>query len=269
MGAALGVTTMKIFYIGGCFRSGTTLMRLCLDSHPAITVYDEGFSRRFLKSRELEVERDAPKDALAIGFKVPRLTEQIATLDAAILPPLAEKSVVVGMVRNPLQVVASMKRLNPKLAPLLDGGFGFPDMAVIEAMFPDQAKLLAERKAKSNPEIHEAIRSGLLWRFKTSALVNSTLDKLLVNYDDLVTKPAEVLTTVLAKLEVPWDAQVLRHQTVEHDECNIGGNGLGYGMINPKRAIDLNSLALYKKLLSADEQKAVLSVTEDLFESLF
>src|SRR6516225_834096 len=61
------------FFILGCQRTGTTLLRLILESHPDVFCYDETKAYAVLQGL---VHDDSPRTRLK-GFKIPRWTEQM------------------------------------------------------------------------------------------------------------------------------------------------------------------------------------------------
>src|SRR5450432_804888 len=61
------------FFILGCQRTGTTLIRLILDAHPEVFCYDELKGYAALQKC---VQENLPHVRL-IGFKIPRWTEQL------------------------------------------------------------------------------------------------------------------------------------------------------------------------------------------------
>jgi hypothetical protein len=60
-------------FITGCQRSGTTMLRLVLECHSGIFCFDEPQSYRVLTSPE----HDGPAATDLVGFKIPRLAEQL------------------------------------------------------------------------------------------------------------------------------------------------------------------------------------------------
>ena len=61
------------FFIAGCQRSGTTLMRLILECHDQVSCFDELRSYGALAERPLLQDLAGRK----VGFKIPRWTEQL------------------------------------------------------------------------------------------------------------------------------------------------------------------------------------------------
>src|SRR6186713_2185314 len=101
------------FFITGCQRSGTTMMRLVLECHSGITCFDETRSYRALATRE----HDGPAAAGLVGFKIPRLAEQLDQPRAFDLglddPPQGfyRGQNALFLVRDYRDVVASMLKL--------------------------------------------------------------------------------------------------------------------------------------------------------------
>jgi hypothetical protein len=61
------------FFIVGCQRTGTTLLRLILETHPDVFCYDELNGYAVLQTSPVE----NPSLARLVGFKIPRWTEQL------------------------------------------------------------------------------------------------------------------------------------------------------------------------------------------------
>jgi hypothetical protein len=64
---------MERFFILGCQRTGTTLLRLILEAHPDIVCYDEMKGYVMLQNSVVE----NLSTARLVGFKLPRWTEQL------------------------------------------------------------------------------------------------------------------------------------------------------------------------------------------------
>ena len=66
-------STQERFFMLGCQRTGTTLLRIILEAHPDVFCYDELKGYAVLQKRYIE---DLP-DVKLIEFKIPRWTEQL------------------------------------------------------------------------------------------------------------------------------------------------------------------------------------------------
>src|ERR1019366_1943188 len=101
------------FFITGCQRSGTTLLRLVLECHPDVFSFDESDAYRVLASRSFET----PIGQRLVGFKVPRWAEQ---LDAVILgdfglpyeaQQIYDRQKILFLVRDYRDAMSSMMKL--------------------------------------------------------------------------------------------------------------------------------------------------------------
>ncbi len=107
------------FFIIGCQRSGTTLLRLILDSHSKISCADENVSYDVLSdSNKLKNYLENNRKVEWSGFKIPRLTEQIhnpVIHDYGLAKPIQnfyEVNPLIFLVRDCRDVVCSMKNLH-------------------------------------------------------------------------------------------------------------------------------------------------------------
>ncbi|MBF0635142.1 MAG: sulfotransferase, partial [Nitrospinae bacterium] len=65
---------MERFFISGCQRSGTTMLRLALESHPDVHCFDEIIGNDILvrEAKGEKAEFTVKEGATRIGFKIPR-----------------------------------------------------------------------------------------------------------------------------------------------------------------------------------------------------
>src|SRR3989338_1555877 len=107
----------KRFFIIGCQRSGTTLLRLILESHHSIYCFDERRAYDFLKDKNNFSLFKFPDNSKLIGFKIPILTEQINNSflhDYALSISMSNfynMEPLVFIVRDCRDVICSMKNL--------------------------------------------------------------------------------------------------------------------------------------------------------------
>jgi len=109
----------KAFFILGCQRTGTTLMRLILESHSQISCIDENRAYQILSNQELfRKEQKTNQNKKWLCFKTPRITEQMSEpflADVGInfrAPNNFKGSPIIFMMRNVLDTITSMKTLD-------------------------------------------------------------------------------------------------------------------------------------------------------------
>jgi hypothetical protein len=229
------------FFITGCQRSGTTLLRFVLECHPEVFCFDELDSYRVLSSSQCE-------DTISkhwVGFKVPRWAEQ---LDCELLrdfglPDEARRiyrgQKILFLVRDYRDTISSMLKLPGRKKSWLEEW----GEAILEAHveygdgFPEKwARELAMCRAAPNRLV--AI-GALYWKFKNAALlryVERGYPVLAICYERLVTHPEEQLRRVCTFMGIGFTDELLRHPAHSHRE--ILDNGLAVGNSDPKRLID-------------------------------
>ena len=192
-------------FILGAPRSGTTLLRLMLDSHPCIScgpetifftdmrsIFDRawshlelyGFPREYWRERMAEF-LDAPLRAYAGKRGKPRWAEKTPqyTLHVGFLAEVFPDAQFIHILRDGRDVVASH---------LARWGF---------------------RSAWCSVDVWRSSINHAR-RFGVEALPARYLE---VRYEDLVRSPKPTMRTLLEFLGEPWDDAVLRYETASHD----------------------------------------------------
>lgn len=252
----------KTFFIVGCQRSGTTLLRLILECHSRIQCFDEHLGYRLLRRENWanEVEREL------VGFKTPMLTEQFndAVFQDYNLDPFPNRYAgypLIFMVRDVRDTVASMVNYGVGRSSTWLDRWGIPALELKMERYPEyasQLKPILERYATGS---HLRLRqAALCWRYKTNALANYQqlgFPVLCLKYEDLVTRPRAELERVCVFLGVDWEEALLQHASRAHGE--VFSNGRTIGLTDPCRPIDTNSLRHWTQF-SDDELEAILDV---------
>lgn len=256
---------MNWFFIAGMPRSGTTLLRLCLDSHIDITCYDERTSYERLGG---ETGGDAElSDSPLTGFKVPFRSMVLHRAWVVWNERKGSEGKCIFMLRDPRATISSLRRLmgghywkNERVRkewelrlshPLLHGEFLNELEAVESESETDRPFALAAAAWKAHYAMFERLR-------------NEGKPVLGVAYDDLVTDPEKTLRKVLEFLGVGWDASVLSPEKYAHLEVE---NGAAPGL-NEVRTIDVNSLRRWEKDLTPRRVALIEKYTLDRLDVL-
>jgi len=241
------------FFMTGCQRSGTTLLRFVLECHPAVFCFDELDSYRVLACWRFE------ETILKqwVGFKIPRWAEQLDydVLRDFGLPDEAKRiyhgQKILFMVRDYRDTISSMLKLpgaavepwvmewaEPTLRAHMESDRNFPK--------PWTRELAACRGASNYPVAVGAV----YWKFKNTALLRYAqrgYPVLAISYERLVTQPEEQLRRVCAFLGIEFTDEMLHHPAHPHRE--ILENGLAVGNSDPTRLIDSASVGHWRKCL--------------------
>ena len=260
------------FFIAGCQRSGTTLMRLVLECHPDIECFDEVDSYRILAS-----PRDQPNSFKRLrGFKIPRWTEQLGSsgLWDYGLPERASQfyagQKIIFMVRDVKDSIASMLKLRAGNVSWLEM-WGEPIIAAKVEKDPVFARRYSrELRLRDHSKHHQIASGALYWKYKNDALfdlLGSACPVLPVRYETLVSAPQPVLQGVCAFLGINWESALLEHPRFVHRE--LFENGLTLGNTNPNRPIDAASVDQWRAFIPYDAVPDVEAIAGNLQRRIF
>lgn len=249
-------------FVGGAGRSGTTLMRVILDSHPNIACGPElkvipsvcrlWYELQTAFRMPLREYHLKPKQVNAIfGQMILSLLENYRA--QAGKPRIAEKSPnnvfffehlhylfpespLLHLIRDGRDVVSSLLRMdwrNPKTGERLE--------------YTQDARKAAEYWAN-------AVRAGQMARQRPSLAARY----LEVRYEDLVAKPEETLKRVCDFIGEPWDPAVLKFHEKER---NLAGESSAEQV---QKEIYQSAVARWRKDLSPEDRQAVKEAAGDL-----
>jgi hypothetical protein len=259
------------FFIAGCQRSGTTLLRLVLECHPDIFCLDEDTSYPAL----MRGDCPKPRGERLTGFKVPRWAEQLGEPlasdegQAETAEHFYRGEPVVYLMRDARDVVASMQKLKMAATqtwlefcarPILEAKLRQPAFA------GHYAAEVAKLRSAGDPG---AMVGALYWKYKTAPVLDYRRrgwPVLLVRYEDLVRAPRRQLRRITRFLGLPWDGRLLRHPEQPHAE--IYPDGTAMGNTDPRRPIGGDAVGQWRRHLSPGDEDMVWAVAGDLMARL-
>jgi hypothetical protein len=259
------------FFIVGCQRSGTTLMRLLLGTHCDVHCFDEATAYVILAGVG---PGKVPAETRRVGYKIPRWTG--ALLDAEVTDfghPIRATDVyrgesIVFMLRGLLDTVASMVKLRGQSRQSWLLTWGLPTVEYWighDARFADSyAREIALVRRAAHPDLAAA---ALYWRRKTDAYFHYQqlgLPVIGVRYEALVSRPESVLRGVVGHLGLDWDPAVLAHERSDHPQ--ILKAGLATGGTDPTRAIDDRSVDQWRDFIEPSAVDEMLAIADGLVE---
>jgi len=264
---------MKRFFISGCQRSGTTMLRLVLESHPGIQCFDESVGYDLIVREARSEGRpmlSVKPDALLLGFKIPRFAEQLtwqefSDPDYGVFPSFYNDEKVIHVVRDVLDVVGSMMKLKAAAETSWLEKYG---LSILGAMI-------------LNPNIHERFKEkyrelerrgmplhlvgALYWEVKNQGyfdLQKRAKPVFAVKYEYLVASPKEDLQQICRFLGIEWSEALLNHPAYLHGELDERGRAIGE--TDPRRSIDASSVGGYRNFLKEQQAFEINSFTEDM-----
>ena len=247
---------MERFFILGCQRTGTTLLRLILEAHPDVACYDEIKGYAILQNSV--VENLAP--ARLTGFKLPRWTEQ---LTRPILFDEGAEGFCTNFYRGE-KILFLHRDVRDTIASMLKLKAGASNWC--ELWVPRIINSKLAREADFRERYHKELSiierghsrllglAALYWKYKSDAYhayCAIGLPVLAVHYEDLVSEPRPVLQAVCRHLDITFHSDLLRHHELSHTE--LFSNGLAVGNSDPKKPIYADSVGQWVNFLSGQD----------------
>lgn len=258
------------FFISGCQRSGTTMLRLVLESHPSIQCFDEveGYDILTSQSKNESLNVIFNDRAEFVGFKIPRFAEQLLwaefkDLDYGSFSSFYKDEKVIHIVRNPLDVVGSMMRLKTI------GGTSWLErygLSILQALIKNNNLDRAYKRRYEDLErrglpIH--LVGALYWEIKNQSLFDlqeQGKSVHAVKYETFVESPKSGLLGMCKFLGVDWSDLLLKHAELPHAE--LDEKGFAIGGTDPRRPIDMESVGSHSHLMTLQRIHEVTDFVE-------
>lgn len=270
----------KKFFIIGCNRSGTTLLRLILESHSAISCKDEATSYDILRdNRKVGAVLNEAAGKKWIGFKIPRFTQQLSNPIIHSYDEINDPSKpfetfyrgepLVFIVRDVRDVVCSMKNLKT-----LDNKPWIKKRAIPIIKYwiensPEFRTQFDSEISKVNAAVYYDLSTcSLFWKFKNISYfkyVELKFPILKIKYEELVKQPRETINSVIRFLGLDWEESLMQHHLLPHSE--IDNDGFAVGRTNARNPISLSGVGRYNNELTEEELDEICSISGDLMKS--
>ena len=217
------MTRFPPFFIVGAQRSGTTMLRLMLNSHPDVAIpFESVFIVEFFRRLDAYGDLGDPRNAARLlddiaSHRMVKKGGLITDRDAILRRPIRSYTDLVDAIFSTYAASRGKHRWGDKTPSYVT------DIDVLRAMFPTCRIVHLVRDGRdvalSNRNVEWGIRSiprvAADWRWK--ALVGHKIgtvlghDYLLVRHEDLVVDTESTLRRVAAFLELPYAASMLEY----------------------------------------------------------
>ena len=212
------LTSRLVIFVGGCPRSGTTLARAMLDSHPDIRCGEE--------------TRILPR-ILTVGSKMGQSSIERMRLESAGVSETLMDRAMGAFVSEIIMGHGDPAKYLCNKDPLL-----LQHMKHLARMFPKSKYLLMIRDGRavahsivsrnitiSGVDTRNFVGSALFWNKITQSMTEdcSNLHErcMTVLYEKLVTDPSTQMKEVLRFLDIPWHNDVLRHHELIGSKVSV------------------------------------------------
>lgn len=266
------------FFIAGCQRSGTTLLRLILESHSDITCKDEPGCYEILSDgNKLENLVNTTSGKKWIGFKIPRFAEQLGNETVYDYgTPNVTKPVknfyhgepIIFIVRDVRDVVCSMMELQVGEKPWVKR-WAIPIINYwIDNSKEFRTRYSSEISQVRNSKYSDLATCSLFWKFKNASYfryLELDFPILKISYEQLAKNSRKVISSILSFLNLDWQDSLMTHHLVVHNE--IDKDGFAIGRTNSRKPISSFHVSRYQQELTEEQSTEILSISGDLMRS--
>lgn len=242
-------------FLVGTMRSGTTLLRLILDSHEHLALADEsGFLRAVAAAKAIPDQHDGPGWYRRYGVSDADMDARLRTFYDDLFSAWARSR--------------GAQRWGDKtpfhIHHLVLAARVFPDAQVVGIVRHPGAVIASQlRRGTSFPDALRHWRNQNVRLLKAAARKDLRPRLAVVRYEDLVAQPEPLLRELVAFLGEPWSPDLLRHHELARER---GAARLAEGGTRTGDAIDPARNDRWKAELTAAERRELVRVTAALRE---
>jgi hypothetical protein len=248
-------------FVLGCDRSGTSLLRRIFNAHPDIACPTETkFIYQFVKVYETYQSITGLKN---MGFTESDVLEQMRVFICHFLDTYARQNGKKRWVEktthnvNCTETIDKIFEHTPLYIAIVRHGL---DVAYSFATLThDKFTVIDKYRANGADTSLAAVRHWAVMNRKIVDFQNKAGDRLmLIRYEELTTKPREVLKQVCEFIDAPWDVAMLDYNQREHDT--------GWEDPNAQKLPGIIANSDKYKNWPMDVQKRLFSEAQDVFE---
>jgi hypothetical protein len=268
----------KKFFIAGCQRSGTTLLRLILESHRDIVCKDEPGCYQILSdNRKLDEFVNGISEKKWVGFKIPRFAEQLthkmiydygAPNISAPFVNFYRREPIIFIVRDVRDVICSMLELKADKKPWVKQ-WGIPITNYwIDNSVEFRKQFQSEiSKIQTSKDIDIAT-CAFFWKYKNFSYykyLDQKFPMIMIKYEDLVNNPKDIISSIISFLSLEWDDMLMEHHLLQHPETDP--NGMAIGNTNSKKPVSSFHVGRYHNELTENQLQEIYSISGDFMKS--
>ena len=267
------------FFIAGCQRSGTTLLRLVLESHSDITCKDEPGCYQILSdNKRLDDLVNSTNEKKWIGFKIPRFAEQLnnpMVYDygtpnvTAPFENFYHGEPIIFIVRDVRDVVCSMMELKAGEKSWVKR-WGMPITNYwIDNSEEFRNQFQSEISKMQTSKYIDIVTCAFFWKYKNLSYykyLDLKFPVMMIKYEDLVSRPKEMIISVISFLGLEWQDALMEHHLLQHPETDQ--NGMAIGNTNSKRPVSSFHVGRYHNELTTSQLDEINCISGDLMKSL-
>jgi protein-tyrosine sulfotransferase len=262
----------RAIFIGGCPRSGTTLLRVMLDSHPEIACGPESYFFNFLDPVEFQ-QKTLPW--LADNYAMPEAEIRALIGRSGSLSEFMDLFLTEHRKREDKPIWADKTPINILHFETLMQRF--PQSQFIHIIRDGRdvsASLLhfPKNKIENGKLVPVDITNPIdtcaaTWkRYVEAGLKHREHPRYVeVYYEDLIMNPEDTLTSLMEKLDLTFDPNMLSYHKVDSDSRRLETMPQNPGA---KQPLYQSAMGRWKQDLSSEEQQKVVEIAGDLLRNL-